>query len=95
LQALIAFSCGGYIAGCIQPPLDIGNTEEVERRDGFHGIAAWVLAVILVVLPTAFIRMAAGRTSALATPPSATEPSVRSYENDELLGQGADRRTST
>src|ERR1700754_978549 len=55
LQALIAFGCGGYVAGRTQDPLDIGNPEEVERRDGFHGIAAWALAVVLGVLLAAFI----------------------------------------
>jgi hypothetical protein len=88
LQALIAFGCGGYIAGRTQAPPDIGNTEEVERRDGFHGIAAWALAVVLGVLLAAFIGMAASRPSALATPPSATEPSVLSYEIDQLFRAG-------
>jgi hypothetical protein len=88
LQALIAFGCGGYVAGRTQDPLEIGNTEEVERRDGFHGIAAWALAVVLGVLLAAFIGMAASRPSALATPPSATEPSVLSYEIDQLFRAG-------
>ena len=88
LQALIAFGCGGYVAGRTQDPLEIGNTEEVERRDGFHGIAAWALAVVLGVLLAALIGMAASRPSALATPPSATEPSVLSYEIDQLFRAG-------
>ncbi len=85
LQALIAFGCGGYIAGRTQQPLDLGHVEEVERRDGFHGIAAWALAVVLGAMLAAFVGMAASRPSALATPPSATEPSVLSYEIDQLF----------
>src|ERR1700744_1610082 len=88
LQALVSFGCGGYIAGRAQVPLNLGNTEEIERRDGFHGIAAWALAVVLGVLLAAFVGMAASRPSALATPPSATEPSVLSYEIDQLFRAG-------
>jgi hypothetical protein len=91
LQALIAFGCGGYVAGRVQARLDLGNVEEVERRDGFHGIAAWALAVVLGALLAAFMGMAATRSSALATPPSATEPSVLSYEIDQLFRAGRNR----
>jgi hypothetical protein len=88
LQALISFGCGGYIAGRTQVPVDLGNTDEFERRDGLHGVAAWALAVVLSVLLAAFIGMAASRPSALATPPSATEPSILSYEIDQLFRAG-------
>ena len=85
LQALIAFGCGGYIAGRTQAPLEAVHVEEVERRDGFHGIAAWALAVVLGAVLAALVGMAASRPSALATPPSATEPSLLSYELDQLF----------
>lgn len=88
LQALISFGCGGYIAGRTQVPLDLSNDEEVERRDGLHGIAAWALTVVLGVLLAAFIGMAASRPSALTAPPSAAEPSVLSYEIDQLFRTG-------
>jgi len=91
LQALIAFGCGAYVAGRVQARLDFGNIEEVERRDGFHGVAAWALAVVLGALLAAFVGMAATRSSALATPPSATEPSVLSYEIDQLFRAGRNR----
>jgi hypothetical protein len=91
LQALISFGCGGYVAGRTQAPAGFGSTEEVERRDGFHGIAAWALAVVLSALLAAFIGMAASRPSTLATPPSAAEPSVLSYEIDQLFRAGRNR----
>jgi hypothetical protein len=90
-QALISFGCGGYIAGRTQAPIDLTDTEEIERRDGFHGIAAWALAVLLGALLAALIGMAASRPSALATPPSATEPSILSYEIDQLFRAGRNR----
>src|ERR1700756_3952671 len=49
LQSLISFGCGGYIAGRTRAPIAACN-EDVERRDGLHGVAAWALAVVLGVL---------------------------------------------
>src|ERR1700741_4744885 len=45
LQALISFGCGGYIAGRTRAPV-AACSEDVERRDGLHGVAAWALAVV-------------------------------------------------
>ena len=59
--------------------------EEVERFDGFQGIAAWALAVVIGALLTAIVAMATNRPSPLTTPPSATEPSALSYEIDTLF----------
>ena len=85
LQALISFGCGGYIAGRTRGPVAVGEVEDVERRDGLHGVAAWALAVILGVVLAAFVGMAANRPTTLTAPTSATEPSVLSYEIDHLF----------
>jgi len=85
LQALISFGCGGYIAGRTRAPVASGNVEDVERRDGLHGVAAWALAVVLGVLLAAFIGMAANRSTTLTMPASTTEPTVISYEIDHLF----------
>ena len=85
LQALISFGCGGYIAGRMRAPIAAGDVEDVERRDGLHGVAAWALAVILGVLLAAFIGMAANRPTTLTAPTSTTEPTVLSYELDHLF----------
>jgi hypothetical protein len=83
LQALISFGCGGYIAGRTRAPgVDV---EDVERRDGLHGVAAWALAVVLSVLLTAFVGVAANRPTKLTVPTSMTEPTVISYEIDHLF----------
>jgi hypothetical protein len=91
LQALVSFGCGGYVAGRTQRPGSPAHTEDIERRDGFHGVAAWALGVVLGALLAAFIGMAASRPSILTTPPSATEPSVLSYEIDQLFRAGRNR----
>jgi hypothetical protein len=85
LQALISFGCGGYIAGRTRAPIAGGDVEDVERRDGLHGVAAWALAVILGILLAAFVGMAANRPTTLTAPTSTTEPTVLSYEIDHLF----------
>jgi hypothetical protein len=85
LQALISFGCGGYVAGRTRAPVAAGNVEDVERRDGLHGVAAWALAVVLGVLLAALIGMAANRSTTLTVPASTTEPTVISYEIDHLF----------
>ena len=85
LQALISFGCGGYIAGRTRSPVAAGDAEDVERRDGLHGVAAWALAIVLGVILAAFIGMAANRPTALTAPTSTTEPTALSFEIDHLF----------
>src|SRR3954465_16073624 len=47
LQALVSFGFGEYIAGRIRRPSGPSATDEVETRDGLHGLAAWGLAVLV------------------------------------------------
>jgi hypothetical protein len=84
LQALISFGCGGYVAGRVRAPYGAAS-EDTERRDGMHGIAAWALAIVLGVVLSAMIASAAGRQTALSSPAATTEPSVLSYEIDHLF----------
>src|ERR1700710_2636727 len=47
LQALLSFGFGAYIAGRLRRPLAAGLSDQVENRDGLHGLAVWALAVVL------------------------------------------------
>jgi hypothetical protein len=85
LQALISFGCGGYLAARMRMPYEGANPDDVEPQDGFHGIAAWAVAVVLGILLTAAVTAASSRSSIFAAPPSATEPSILSYEIDTLF----------
>jgi hypothetical protein len=85
LQSLVSFGCGGYLAARVRSPYSSSVSEETERRDGFHGVASWALAVLIGGVAVAFISLAASRSTALTNPPSTTEPSVLSYEIDHLF----------
>ena len=91
LQSLISF---GWAAIWPVVPARVQGLEheEVERFDGFHGIAAWALAVVIGAFLTAMVATAANRPSTLTTPPSATEPSALSYEIDTLFRTDPDLR---
>jgi hypothetical protein len=69
LQSLISFGCGGYLTGRTSAAVTSLAHDELERADGLHGIAAWALAVVLAVLLTAIVAIAANHPSALTTPP--------------------------
>jgi hypothetical protein len=93
LQALLSFACGGYLAGRTRSPYAAAAAEDVERRDGLHGIASWALAVLIGAIIIALVGMAANRPTALTAPAITSEPSVLSYEIDHLLR--AQRRLPT
>jgi hypothetical protein len=87
LQAVLSFGLGGYLAGRIKAPSDAPLTEEVERWDGVHGLAAWALAVLLGAALTAAVgAITVSRALPAASAPNATaaEP-LLSYELDKLF----------
>src|SRR4029078_2486351 len=47
--AMAAFGVGGYMAGRLRAPL-AGSAEEVEFRDGTHGVLVWAIAMVLTVV---------------------------------------------
>jgi hypothetical protein len=84
LQAVLSFGFGGYIAGRARQPLVAIEPEEVESRDGLHGLAVWALAVVLGAALAALIGAAAvSRSAPSSANTSAAEP-VLSYELDRL-----------
>ena len=88
LQALVSFGSGGYVAGRTRTPYVSAGIDEVETRDGLHGVASWALAVVIGAVLAALVGMVASRPSPTTTPPSATEPSILSYEIDHLFRAG-------
>src|SRR5215207_3284259 len=85
LQAVLSFGFGAYIAGRVRRTRVAAPTDEVETRDGIHGLAVWALAVVIGSLLAAFIGAAAvNRPSAVGANASAAEP-LLSYELDRLF----------
>ncbi len=85
LQAVLSFGFGAYIAGRLRRSLAAGPSDEVETRDGIHGLAVWALAVVIGSLVAGFVGAAAlNRPSVSTANASAAEP-LLSYELDRLF----------
>jgi hypothetical protein len=90
LVALGSFGLGGYIAGRVRSTWST-KPDEVEFRDGVHGLLVWALAVVLgAVLGwlTAFSYAAIGSSTIQRSPQG--EPAFLAYEVDRLFR--SDRR---
>jgi hypothetical protein len=73
LAAIVSYGFGAYLAGRMRPRLTIGTPEEIEFRDGTHGLLVWALATLL----TGLIALAAVQSlSRAAAPPSVSSASV-------------------
>src|SRR4029453_16024528 len=87
LVSLFSFGIGGYVPGRIRTNLPASTSDDIEHRDGLHGLAAWAIAVVMIVLLTALVGSATPRRPPPApTTPSASaaEPTL-SYELDRLF----------
>jgi hypothetical protein len=86
LAALVSFGCGGYLAGRTRSSYAAAAAQDIERRDGWHGIASWAGAVVLSAIIAALVALSVtGRPSVLTAPSTSSEPGVLSYEIDLLL----------
>jgi hypothetical protein len=47
LAAIVSYGFGAYLAGRMRPRLTTGAPEEIEFRDGTHGLLVWALATSL------------------------------------------------
>ncbi len=89
--ALCSFGFGGYVAGRMRTPLSPVTTDELEFRDGMHGILSWGLTIIFTAL-LAMAGAAAVTPKVLPTAPVAPSvgENVLATELDELFR--SDRR---
>jgi hypothetical protein len=80
-----SFALGGYLAGRLRVPWRAAAPEEVEFRDGIHGLLVWGLAVII----TAFFALTTAKTAPsradLAAPNAATAEQLLAFELDRLF----------
>jgi hypothetical protein len=85
LQAMVSFAFGAYIAGRLRRPLVAGAAEQVETRDGLHGLAVWAIAVVLGAMVAALVGAAAATRPSVAAPGASAAEPVLSYELDKLF----------
>jgi hypothetical protein len=87
LVAIAAFGAGGYMAGRLRAPLS-GSPEEVEFRDGTHGILVWALALVLTAI---MAWMTAQSLTRLAAPSGGPPGSAQSVTGENLIAYDLDR----
>jgi hypothetical protein len=65
LTALASFGLGGYLAGRLRIPLRPHTRDEVEFRDGIHGLLVWASAILIGALLTVAVSstISAGRAT--------------------------------
>jgi len=88
LTAVASFALGGYLAGRLRTTWDTATAEEVEFRDGIHGLVMWGLAVLigaLLALATARTLAPAANDRDNTASQTTGEPSNVAYEVDRLF----------
>jgi hypothetical protein len=103
LVALLAYGVGGYVAGLLRERYGstaastTGTTttntaslvvDEVEMRDGLHGLLVWALATLLTVL---LLMLAASATTRLAAPSAGTAGPGTSVAGKNIIAFDIDR----
>jgi hypothetical protein len=48
--ALAAYRVGGYVGGRLRTPIAGAGVDEIEFRDGSHGLAVWPFATLMTAL---------------------------------------------
>jgi hypothetical protein len=88
LAALVAYSFGGYVAARMRSPLTAGTPEEVEFRDGMHGLLVWALATLLTAL---FAFLGAQSLTRLAAPSGGPSGPAASVGGENIIAYDLDR----
>jgi hypothetical protein len=85
LTSLASFGLGGYLAGRLRESRSVAVPDEVEFRDGIHGLLVWGLAIIIgALLAFSAARAVAGRADWTA-PTAATAEPLLAFELDRLF----------
>jgi hypothetical protein len=88
--AVVAFGVGGYIAGRMRAPIE-GSEDEVEFRDGTHGLLVWAIAMVITVLMASAAAQSLTRLTAPAgSAQSVAGESIIAFDLDRLFR--ADKR---
>jgi hypothetical protein len=89
LVALVSFGAGGYVAGRLRARQVVTTVQDLEFRDGLHGLLAWGLAVLfagtlaVLALPAATPVVAPAGGAGVSSSPGGE--SLLAYEVDKLF----------
>jgi hypothetical protein len=89
LVAIIAVGIGGYIAGRLRAPM-AGSVDEIEFRDGIHGLLAWAISLILMALlasaaAQSFTRLGAALGGPMGASQSVAGENLIAFDLDRLF----------
>lgn len=87
LVAVAAFGIGGYLAGRMRAPRPAGK-DEIEFRDGIHGLMVWAIAILLTVLLAWGTAQSAAR---LGAPSAGQTRTTQSVAGENLIAYDLDR----
>jgi hypothetical protein len=90
LVAFVSYGLGGYIAGRARTRFASASLEEVEIRDGGHGLVVWAVATLLTGLlafgaAQSLARLAAPSSGASGPASSVAGENIIAYELDKLF----------
>jgi hypothetical protein len=89
LAALASYGLGGYVAGRMRSrPITPASVDEVELRDGGHGLLTWALATLMTGVLLLWAAQAATR---LAAPPAGTTGPASSVAGENVIAYDLDR----
>ena len=84
--AVVAFGVGGYIAGRMRTPIEASD-DEVEFRDGTHGLLVWAIAMVISVL----MASAAAQSLTRLAAPAGLAGSAQSVAGENVIAFDLDR----
>ena len=88
LVALAAYGLGGYIAGRLRSRLTPAAPDEVEFRDGMHGLLVWAAATLLTAL---LLVIGASAATRLAAPSGGMAGPGTSVAGENIIAFDLDR----
>jgi hypothetical protein len=88
LVALAAYGLGGYVAGRLRSGLPGGTADEIEVRDGAHGLLVWALATLLTGL---LLALAVPALNRLAAPSGGDIGATASIGGENVFAYDLDR----
>lgn len=88
LVALAAYGLGGYLAGRARDTLALTEPDEIEFRDGVHGLLVWALATVLTAL---MLLAGSAVASRLAAPSGGAAGPATSVAGENIIAFDLDR----